>query len=894
MKCKYLSLLLLPTLLISCGLSMEMDEEQFYQEKIKYNAEKKLGITIDPNHTWSSVIKGSVAITADAPLNDIAKVQILTESPFFNNDALFLAEAKISKGQTVTLDYEAPVNMDLLIAACVDNQGNYFIQPFEPGTSQVNFSSAVKSRTRAESRATESLNTSAIVVRDALPTLNAGRSIYATLAAETQDSYMLNFDKNHNFSIWANTNWAKELIWQSASNGTIGDSWTVSNGTVSRSISEGLDNEESTLLKAIFTGYLGRAKGSGSHSKQNNLETVRAGNTVKFFNNHLISDGTKAITIIPVQMASIDLKYCNLYYYYFNPGNIPSGMSEADYIKQLPKFKAIDCASAQSASGVSGEKFFKTQEFMLPYYGDSDLKTSGQCTPHGSGLFRIRNCETYTKNKKDYYLTYRGDPGNYNKDKMDVAYDDNNANIANQLWQIFTTSDNKKVLYNVGAKKFLIAADYYIASNNYWSTFFTDYLPAVKNSAFYFEERADGVTRIWYNSDHTRALGSNINKHNLRVATDKTPEANGRQVDWILEPYTNYNGEMLNELVLDGNPVGSATAVSPIIPQGYKIGFMMRKMSSGNTADINGRSYITSQSMLKTVNNGCVWGNGELNRTVNNYKGHFGDSKDYYGMRDNDPRIGVFTANSKTYLTFEDGNDCNFSDMIIEIGGYNTTTIDVDETTTPESLDNYSSLSLNPVLNSSEIRGRSSGILTINDLPKTQGITYTMCFEDRPNEADFDMNDVVLQARRIDDSKILLSLIACGAEDKVILQVPNSVYLHNSEIHQLFGLDEDQYYVNTQPGKVSNRVVFEQINIGKQSIEEFLRGVSIKNMETGTVINMQQNGMPPCAIIVPTDFNYPKERTSIVNAYKDFLSWAENRSINTDWYTRPESGLTFK
>ena len=55
------------------------------------------------------------------------------------------------------------------------------------------------------------------------------------------------------------------------------------------------------------------------------------------------------------------------------------------------------------------------------------------------------------------------------------------------------------------------------------------------------------------------------------------------------------------------------------------------------------------------------------NRIINNFPGHFGTAKSTYNMLDNDPRVAIFSANNKSYLTFEDGSDCNFSDLIIEI-----------------------------------------------------------------------------------------------------------------------------------------------------------------------------------------------------------------------------------
>ena len=74
---------------------------------IKENAEQIFGL-IDPNQDWRTTTSGTVTVTADADLANITKVQLLTESPFFNPDATILAEADATAGQTVTLSYDAP------------------------------------------------------------------------------------------------------------------------------------------------------------------------------------------------------------------------------------------------------------------------------------------------------------------------------------------------------------------------------------------------------------------------------------------------------------------------------------------------------------------------------------------------------------------------------------------------------------------------------------------------------------------------------------------------------------------------------------------------------------------------------------------------------------------
>ena len=114
------------------------DFDEARQEAIRQNAANIFG-EIDPNQDWNSSISGSVTITADAPLYDVVSVQILTESPFLNDDARVVAEAKAQKGQSVTLDYDVLNSYETLVAACVDSKGHYYITTFKVTDSQVSF-----------------------------------------------------------------------------------------------------------------------------------------------------------------------------------------------------------------------------------------------------------------------------------------------------------------------------------------------------------------------------------------------------------------------------------------------------------------------------------------------------------------------------------------------------------------------------------------------------------------------------------------------------------------------------------------------------------------------------------------------------------------------------------
>lgn len=115
--------------LTSCVKDFDAESYARQKEEAKINENAKLIFgDIDPAQNWNSISNGTVTVQADAALSNIVKVQILTESPFLNNNAKVLAEADAQQGQTVTLNYQAPNVYEKLVAACVDNKGHYYIQ----------------------------------------------------------------------------------------------------------------------------------------------------------------------------------------------------------------------------------------------------------------------------------------------------------------------------------------------------------------------------------------------------------------------------------------------------------------------------------------------------------------------------------------------------------------------------------------------------------------------------------------------------------------------------------------------------------------------------------------------------------------------------------------------
>ena len=224
------------------------------QDDIDKNVAKIFG-SIDPEHTWNSIKQGSVTIIADADLDDIVKVQILTESPFFNEDAKVLNEANATKGQTITLSYDAPSYYDHLVAACVNSQGIYYIQVFDINDNKVSFT--VTHNTRSLTRAGNNFpELSAMTLANPQKSFNAIRA-------------------ENNYGEWAKASgqdWLNDRLWEVSGSGDLGSGWNIELGSIYREIDSFGENEEANI-REICNRFLVKQDGS---SKKNNLKLIEA------------------------------------------------------------------------------------------------------------------------------------------------------------------------------------------------------------------------------------------------------------------------------------------------------------------------------------------------------------------------------------------------------------------------------------------------------------------------------------------------------------------------------------------------------------------------------------------------------------------------------------------
>ena len=816
----------------------DKDPSEVTQEDIQANVASIFG-TIDPEQDWNMVKSGEVTITADANLSNIVKVQILSESPYFNPSAAVLCEAEVQNGGSVTLNYEAPAECQRLIAVCINSEGSFYTKGFDIGATNVSFAS--RAATRSMTRGTDDCpNPSAIKieVKNSSKSFNAARTQYANFATVSTNDNLKQWVKNNHLNVWQDRGWENERLWKATANNNAGSGWSIDDkGTVYRNVND-LTQEEVTELQDIFNTSLVR------NNRRDNLSLIRNSTNVTLYTNHLISDGTPVI-VSPVQLASTEINNCAIYYYYYNPSDIPATMSEEEYVKRLPKFELINCASARSAAQQIGkstnssrEDFFKVREYILPYYGDNIHQTAMEGFETDGEVYRIRH--GYQYQNKDQYLSYT-DKGKLNRCGVADYQGENDANFKYQLWQIFTNPETKQsYLYNIGLEKFLLHDE--ATAKDYLTPFSgTDILDDKAIPVVIDTER----NCILRSNSTTVGLGTDLDNSskaaNRYVSSDKN--VSKATAKWYLEKCdkTETDGFMLKHKI---EKMSTLTAQSMVIPTGYKIGFMIRKAMNGEDT--------TNRNCIAGVKNGCCYGFGSMNREINQLPGHFGSAVTAYSMKIDDPRILMFYANDKTYLAFEEGADCQYSDAIVEI---------------------------------------TQGVNIVEDPMSVEAITYTVCIEDRPI-ADYDLNDIVMKAKRVvgDRVRVELSLVACGASDDLyICGLNGQKFNENNEVHDLFGVERGKF-VNTT-GRTDHDPVTETFEIGNTtSLMDFLKSMTIYDATINHYITFSGRSDDPHAIVIPYDFKYPLERKSILKAYPTFRNWTQNRNVDNNWYKSPMTG----
>lgn len=275
-------------------------------------------------------------------------------------------------------------------------------------------------------------------------------------------------------------------------------------------------------------------------------------------------------------------------------------------------------------------------------------------------------------------------------------------------------------------------------------------------------------------------------------------------------------------------------------PKGTYIGFMLQ--------------HLENQNYGTHIYNGEFYGDSLLNNEVNK----FGDAAKAK-MGTDATRAAIFGANGSNYIGFEDKNDNDFNDVIFQVAG---------------------------------------GVEIVDPHLELDKNVYTYSFEDRV-QGDYDLNDVVVKAQRVDKTHVKFSLEACGAEDELFLK--GDIFknaeklLTTKEIHEIFGGNAgSNQFINTKESWTHIAPVqeifevSENFSFGNPNFEFY-----IYNNTTKRNVKLARAGQDPHGILIPWDFQYPQEQIVVKNAYKKFNNWGSKRVDETDWYKYPEAGKIY-
>jgi len=289
----------------------------------------------------------------------------------------------------------------------------------------------------------------------------------------------------------------------------------------------------------------------------------------------------------------------------------------------------------------------------------------------------------------------------------------------------------------------------------------------------------------------------------------------------------------------DGKTPTTGTEGSFKFPKGYKIGFMVRAKTNAENGKKQGELYF----------------DGRLNENINGYsKTNFKSTVNKFNLPLNIPRATWLKVNDRVLMCWESGTDTDFNDILLEVEG-----------------------SVEPIYTTHEFEYN----------------TYTFCFEDT-QKGDYDLNDIVIKAKRINKTTVEYSIVACGAYDELCVRNINAgVIQDNVEIHSLFGVGAKRF-VNTESGAEKHAAITAQKTVSESfSFLDAENQPFIYDLTTKLTVKLSTKGQDPHGIMIPFDFKYPLEKTCIKDAYTEFNNWGQNPVNSTNWYTKPVSGKVY-
>lgn len=133
MKKKYLmkTIVAMAIAVVAAGCSRDFDvpSSRLSDDEAMENAEDQLGVTIDPNQTWSmtSTIKAEVTVNRD--FGEEYTVTVYQNNPFVNNTGVVLGSSTVKSGQTTNFSFTGQKGTYLVYVAIKDKKGYSYVKP---------------------------------------------------------------------------------------------------------------------------------------------------------------------------------------------------------------------------------------------------------------------------------------------------------------------------------------------------------------------------------------------------------------------------------------------------------------------------------------------------------------------------------------------------------------------------------------------------------------------------------------------------------------------------------------------------------------------------------------------------------------------------------------------
>jgi len=170
MKKKYLmnsmGVLALGLMMGSCSKEVELNATDYTA-----NAEKALGVTIDPNQNWKTTVNTDINVSVNLDYGADYTVYISVKEPLLNGQVNFIGRATITSGQTVTMTVARPIAAAILYASCYDKNNHAICKSFPVKMSGTSVSFGENTTSNAARRAASTGNRWSVTTQ-AMPDLS--------------------------------------------------------------------------------------------------------------------------------------------------------------------------------------------------------------------------------------------------------------------------------------------------------------------------------------------------------------------------------------------------------------------------------------------------------------------------------------------------------------------------------------------------------------------------------------------------------------------------------------------------------------------------------------------------------------------------------------------------